>query len=142
MKINLSEDKTVCVCLYTERKHIPKKTVMKLKPGAWVIVKWMYGPDQMHLLLEKAEAASGTVSLVTWLPERPGSRYGYNTPKTDQVIGICGDVQTSRLPNILDFGYLDDGEEDDLDVEEHKRPGGPERIAGRDEYNADIAADR
>lgn len=53
---------------FNSLKPLPKATVMKLKPGTWVRLKWMDGPDTVELLIEKPRSGAGDVSLRTWQP--------------------------------------------------------------------------
>lgn len=45
------------------RKHLPKKEVMKLKPGTFVRIMWKDAPDEVVMLIEKPTFEVGEISL-------------------------------------------------------------------------------
>lgn len=53
---------------FNSLKPLPKAAVMKLKPGTWVRLKWMDGPDTVELLIQKPRSGRGDVSISTFQP--------------------------------------------------------------------------
>jgi hypothetical protein len=70
---------------YASQKPMTKAEVLKLKPGTWIELKWMDGPNAPALLLEKPENERGDVSLHCYYPER--GRHD-NHPVHTQVIRV------------------------------------------------------
>lgn len=53
---------------FESQRPLPKKVVMRLKPGTWIEVKWLDTVNTVMLLLEKPEDRAGDVSLRCYDP--------------------------------------------------------------------------
>ena len=78
------------------KKSVPKKTVMKLKPGTWVVIKWTGSPNEIGLLLAKPEYEPGDVSLELLFPHRPNCQ-SRAWAVHSQVVAVMGMVEIPRL---------------------------------------------
>ena len=76
---------------FEAQRALTKKEIYKLKPGSWLIVKWLDAPNSLHMLLAKPIPEKGDVSLSVWNPVVPqGSHRTLNQTKIthNQVIGV------------------------------------------------------
>lgn len=70
---------------FKARGHAPKKSVLGFIPGAFIQVKYLDGPDEVVLLLEKPVRGPGDISL------RVLREHGVmTTVEHDQVIALVG----------------------------------------------------
>ena len=85
---------------FKAQRALTKKEVYKLKPGSWLIVKWLDAPNSLHMLLAKPIPETGDVSLFVWNPLVPqGSHRTYNqtTITHDQVVGVHSVTEEPKL---------------------------------------------
>jgi hypothetical protein len=76
---------------FEAQRALTKKEIYKLKPGSWLIVKWLDAPNSLHMLLAKPIPEKGDVSLSVWNPVVPqGSHRTLNQTRIthNQVIGV------------------------------------------------------
>jgi hypothetical protein len=76
---------------FEAQRALTKKEIYKLKPGSWLIVKWLDAPNSLHMLLAKPSPEKGDVSLSVWNPVvPPGSHRTLNQTRIthNQVIGV------------------------------------------------------
>ena len=76
---------------FEAQRALTKKEIYKLKPGSWLIVKWLDAPNSLHMLLAKPVPEQGDVSLSVWNPVVPqGSHRTLNQTRIthNQVIGV------------------------------------------------------
>ena len=76
---------------FEAQRALTKKEIYKLKPGSWLIVKWLDAPNSLHMLLAKPIPEKGDVSLSVWNPVvPPGSHRTLNQTRIthNQVIGV------------------------------------------------------
>lgn len=71
---------------YTKQRPIPKKQVLKLRPGAWIEVKWKDAPNQLLLLAERPFYEPGDMRLEAIEP------LGRVTITHDQVVAVRGNL--------------------------------------------------
>lgn len=75
------------------QKPLPKKQVQKLKPGTLIEVKWVDGPNEVAILLERMEReGKGSVSLRLYFVER---RVTNTRADSDQVVKVIGELATN-----------------------------------------------
>ena len=73
-------------------KSIPKKESLKLlKPGTWIQVKWMDGPDDVRLVTVKPRREDWDVSTLG-LTGKNNWSVGFN-----QIVAILGTVQAPEV---------------------------------------------
>ena len=91
---------------FKAQRALTKKEVYKLKPGSWLIVKWIDAPNSLHMLLAKPIPEPGDVSLFVWNPVVPkGFHRTFSQTRTfnqtrivhDQVVGVHSVVEEPKL---------------------------------------------
>lgn len=84
---------------YCAQKPLPKKEVMKLKPGTWIEVRWLDSPNTLHLLIVKPFYQPGDVTLVVLDVCAGGVLKAFGRKVDhDQVVAVHGSVVPPTFP--------------------------------------------
>ena len=75
---------------FKAQRALTKKEVYKLKPGSWLIVKWLDAPNSLHMLLAKPIPETGDVSLFVWNPSFHRGLTGRTTRRQSHMIKWSG----------------------------------------------------
>lgn len=87
---------------FKSQKPIPKKEVMKLKPGTWIEVKWLDVPNEAVLLLKRPQQAAGDVDLLVY---SPASFAVSGQVHHNLVVKVLG---TLKVPSLVEGGLSRD----------------------------------
>lgn len=75
------------------RKTLPKKEVLKLKPGTLIRVCWIDSADTIHVVLEKPIFCVGDMPIRAWTK---GGTYDFEDCLKiahDQVVEVLGEIE-------------------------------------------------
>lgn len=78
---------------FKTRKPIPKKEALKLKPGTFVQLKWLDGPDTVVMLVERLENKKGDISLDYLEQGRGRDTHAIHT----QIVAVLGQAEWPAL---------------------------------------------
>jgi hypothetical protein len=75
---------------FKKQKSLTKKECLKIKPGTWIVLKWLDGENTAVLLLERLENCLGDIGLCYFDPELGVvSRHAVH----GQIVGIVGKLK-------------------------------------------------
>lgn len=84
--------------LYNSKKPMLKAEVMKLRPGDFIVVKWLDHTDTVHMVTRKPERERGDVDVEIWSdPSDPKVSHILSTCIHSQVLRKVGQVQFPKL---------------------------------------------
>lgn len=73
---------------FKKRPFVPKKEVLKCKPGTWLQVMWLDSPDSVVLLLERVDRnARGDVAMRCYTPGLGAVNHRVDTRQVNRILG-------------------------------------------------------